>query len=50
MAYFDSSKNRALWKRELAGLMEEKERRLREGYEPASQKVSKKSDYANNPF
>lgn len=49
MAYFDSSKNRALWKRELDALREERERRQREGYTPDAQN-SKTARTAENPF
>ncbi|MDO4294717.1 MAG: hypothetical protein Q4D90_00980 [bacterium] len=49
MAYFDSSKNRALWKRELDALREERERRQREGYTPDAQNV-RTAKTAENPF
>lgn len=50
MAYFDSSKNRALWNRELGKLREEKERRAREGYHPNEQKHSLKNNPVSTPF
>ncbi len=34
MAYFDSPKNRAIWKKELDALKAEKERRALNGYRP----------------
>ena len=34
MGYFDSTKNRALWEKELSDLEGERERRMTEGYKP----------------
>ena len=38
MAYFDSAKNSALWKKELDGLRAERARREAGGYSPAGKK------------
>lgn len=38
MAYFDSAKNRALWKKELDGLRAERARREAGGYSPERKK------------
>ena len=42
MAYFDSEKNKAMWQRRLAGLEQERERRVREGYKPGTQRSEAK--------
>ncbi len=34
MAYFDSAKNRTIWRAELDGLRAEKQRRQQRGYQP----------------
>ena len=40
MAYFDSAKNRALWKKELDGLRAERARREAGGYSPVGKKLT----------
>lgn len=49
MAYFDSPKNKAMWKKELEGLRAERARREANGFKPEPQAMSVSERTAERP-